>query len=141
MIQIASNERSSVCRVDDPSGHALERRITMNTQFGLWRWAPWFVFLAVFFGANGAHAAPLTYNADVTFSLTSPAINFTVASGSLADELTLNATSVIVTLSSSTGGNFVLSSASRDLTIASSSAGGTVTQTCTSGVASTTISQ
>ncbi|MEK7187528.1 MAG: peptidoglycan-binding protein [Patescibacteria group bacterium] len=90
---------------------------------------------------NNAHAAPLTYSADITISLTSPAIDFIVKSGSFADTLTTNATSAIVTLSSSTGGNFTLISASRDISIATSSSGGVVTTSCTSGVASTTISQ
>jgi hypothetical protein len=47
----------------------------------------------------------------------------------------------MVTLSSSTGGNFTLTSAAYDLTIASSSSGGTVSLSCTSGTASLTLSQ
>jgi hypothetical protein len=88
-----------------------------------------------------AHAAPLTYSTAETISLSSPATNFTIAAGSLTDSLQVNATSVIVTLSSSTGGSFTLTSASYDLTIASSSAGGTASLSCTSGVASVTLSQ
>lgn len=96
---------------------------------------------ATFFGPLAALAAPLTYTSNTTVSLTSPAINFAIVAGSTADTLVVNATSVVVTISSSTGGSFSLTSASRDLSIASSSSGGTVTQSCTSGVASTTISQ
>ena len=97
--------------------------------------------IVIFWGMHTALAAPLTYTVDSTASLTSPAINFTIKSGSVADTLITNATSVVVMLSSSTGGNFTLTSASRDLLITPSSGGGAVTQSCAAGVASTTISQ
>src|ERR1700722_3005451 len=48
------------------------------------------------------HAAPLTYSTMETISLSTPATDFTIAAGSFADSLQVNATSVIVTLSSST---------------------------------------
>jgi len=90
---------------------------------------------------GAAHAAPLTYSTAETISLSSPATTFTIATGSVADALQVNATNVIVTLSSSTGGSFTLISPSYDLTIASSSVGGALTLSCTSGVASAIISQ
>ena len=93
------------------------------------------------FGLSLTSAAPLTYNASTTISITTPSTSFTIVSSSVADSLTTYATSVAVILSSSTGGNFTLTSASYDLSIATSSAGGTVAQSCSSGVASTTISQ
>lgn len=91
--------------------------------------------------ASVALAAPLTWSTADSISLSSPATNFTIATGSVADSLQVNATSVIITLSSYTGGTFTLTSASYDLTIASSSAGGTASLSCTSGVASVTLSQ
>src|SRR3989338_2897780 len=100
-----------------------------------------FAFTAFVFLFVVAHAAPLTYNTDVTVSLTSPAVDFTIKSGSVADSVAVNATSVVATLSSSTGGSFILTSASRDLSISTSSAGGTVGRSCVSSVASSTISQ
>ena len=53
----------------------------------------------------------------------------------------MNATSVMVTLSSSSGGSFTLTSAAYDLTVATSSSGGTASLSCTSGTASVTLSQ
>lgn len=103
--------------------------------------AVFFLAALVFLGPLAVLAAPLNYSSDTAVSLTSPAINFTIIASSAADTLVVNATSVVATLSSSTGGNFTLTSASRDLIIASSSAGGTVSQSCVSGIASTTISQ
>ncbi|MGO9010640.1 MAG: hypothetical protein ACLQPN_11100 [Bryobacteraceae bacterium] len=89
-----------------------------------------------------ACAAPLTYIAPTTISLISPATTLTIASGSMADVLQVNATSVLVTLSGTTGGSFSLTAASPyDLSIASSTAGGTVSLSCAVGTASTTISQ
>jgi hypothetical protein len=88
------------------------------------------------------YAAPLTYSSNTTISLSSPTTAFTIVAGSMADTLQVNATSVLVTLSSSTGGSFTLTAASPyDLSIASSSSGGTVSQSCVVGTASTTISQ
>ncbi len=104
-------------------------------------WVLTLVTLAFALEPFSSIAAPLTYTSNTTVSLSSPAINFTIASGSVADSVVVNAGNVVVTMSSSTGGNFSLTSASRDLTIASSSVGGTVSQNCSSGVASTTISQ
>ena len=59
-------------------------------------------------GPLTVQAAPLTYTTDTTISLTSPAVNFTIKSGSVADSLTVNAGNVVLSLSSSTGGSFTL---------------------------------
>lgn len=99
------------------------------------------IALALFLIAGRAFAAPLTFSTAENVTLTSPATTLTIATGSLADDLQVNATSVIVSLSSSTGGSFTLISPSFGLTIASSSAGGAVTTSCISGIASTTITQ
>jgi peptidoglycan hydrolase-like protein with peptidoglycan-binding domain len=91
--------------------------------------------------ATLAHAAPLTYSNSDQISLSSPAITLIIATGSVADALTVSAASVQITLSSSTGGGFTLTSPSYDLTIASSSGGGTAALSCSSGVATVAISQ
>src|ERR1035438_9671197 len=88
-----------------------------------------------------AHAAPLSFSTTETVSLSSPATTFTILAGSVADALQVNATSVMLTLSSSTGGSFTLTSAAFDLTISSGSSGGTAALSCTSGTASLTLSQ
>jgi hypothetical protein len=88
-----------------------------------------------------ASAASLTYTAPTSILLSSPATTLTIASGSFADSLIVNATSVLVTLSSSTGGTFTLSSPSYDLAISSSSIGGLASLSCTAGTQSITLTQ
>src|SRR5438093_2137617 len=78
------------------------------------------VAVSLFFGAVAHAAAPLLWSFDAVFSLTSPAVDFTVKSGSVADSLSVNATSVVVTLSNSTGGSFVLTSATSGLSVSHS---------------------
>ncbi|HTR35824.1 MAG TPA: peptidoglycan-binding domain-containing protein [Bryobacteraceae bacterium] len=99
------------------------------------------LFLSVLFCAPVALAAPLTYATQVNISISSPAETLTIASGSLADQLVVNATSVVITMSSSTGGSFILTANTSDLSISASAGGGTDSTSCTNGVASTTISQ
>lgn len=105
------------------------------------------LYISLFFAALGtvaggvAHASPLNYATAEFISLTSPATTLTIATGSAADVLQVNAASVVVTLSSSTGGTFTLVSPAYDLAVATSSGGGTATASCTQGVASATISQ
>jgi uncharacterized repeat protein (TIGR01451 family) len=79
-----------------------------------------------------AIAAPLTYSANQAISLTSPAITLTIASGSVADSVVVNATSVAVTMSASTGGTFVVSSP-QTLTVTTSGTGGTASVSCSGG--------
>jgi hypothetical protein len=98
--------------------------------------------LAVFlFDVPMMLAAPLNWNAATALTLTSPATTLTVTAGSLADVLQVNAGSVAVTLSNSTGGAFTILSPAYDLAVATSSGGGTVSTSCTLGVASTSITQ
>ena len=104
------------------------------------------LLILVAFGSSVAvpslvHAAPLNYSTATTISLTSPTTTFTIVAGSVADMFQVNATSVLATLSQTTGGSLTLTSASYDLTIASSSGGGTAALSCNSGVASLTLSQ
>jgi len=98
--------------------------------------------IGIAFGAHIVFAAPLNFATAESISIVSPATTLTIATGSAADVLQVNATSVAVTLSSSTGGTFTLISPSYDLSVATSSGGGTVATSCsTQGVVSTTISQ
>lgn len=100
-------------------------------------------------GVVPAFAAPINYTANTTISLTSPVTSFTVISGSVADGLTVNAGNFTVTLSSATGGSFTVTNSTRDFDITTGGsgsggipgAGGTLTGSCTSGVASTTLTQ
>jgi len=68
--------------------------------------------IALGFPLLAAHAAPLTFTTAGTISLTSPSTTLTVATGSVADSLLVNATSVAVSLSNTTGGSFTLLSPS-----------------------------
>ncbi len=90
---------------------------------------------------GSAQAAPLNYSGGESISLTSPSTTLVIATGSVADALTVNATSVAVTLSSSTGGTLTITSGSYDITVAPSSGGGTAILSCNSGIASVVISQ
>lgn len=101
----------------------------------------WISRAIVFLLCHIVFAAGINYVAPVTISLSSPAINFTIASGSVADSLTVNATSVVIGMSSSTNGSFTLISSASDLSISAGAGGGMDPTSCTSGVASTTISQ
>jgi hypothetical protein len=82
------------------------------------------------FGSGVALAAPLTF-ATTTVTLTSPAVNFTIASSSTADALTVNATSVVVSLSASGGNSFTLTSSQSDIDVSVNGTGGPSSiQTC-----------
>jgi hypothetical protein len=88
-----------------------------------------------------AHAAPLTFATAESVTLSSPATTLTIATGSLADALQINATSVLVTLSQTTGGSFIILSPSYDLAVATSSGGGSATLSCSGGIETATLSQ
>lgn len=99
------------------------------------------VFLWIFSLPLFVFAAPLTYTSNTNLTIASPATTFVIASGSVADTITLNATSVVVSLSNATGGSFTLTASSSDLSLSASAGGGSDPTSCTNGVASTTISQ
>src|SRR3989338_3889769 len=65
--------------------------------------------------ASSVVAAPLNYSADTTIALTSPALNWTVLSGSTATAVVINAGSVAVTINP--GETFTMTSADSDVTI------------------------
>jgi Domain of unknown function DUF11/Putative peptidoglycan binding domain len=88
-----------------------------------------------------AHAAPLNFATAESVTLSSPTTTLTIATGSVADALQINATSVLVTLSQTTGGSFVILSPSYDLAVATSSGGGSTTLSCSGGVETATLSQ
>ena len=73
--------------------------------------------------ATVALAADLNYSTDTTVSLSSPAINLTIKTGSAATTLVVNAGTIVVTVPS--GSTFTVTSASRNL----SASGGTATPT------------
>jgi hypothetical protein len=87
------------------------------------------------------YAAPLNFTTAENISLSSPSTTLTIATGSVADALTVNATSVAVTLSATTGGSFALLSPSYDLAVATSSGDGTISIACSNGIDTATLSQ
>jgi hypothetical protein len=100
------------------------------------------LLLPVLFGAFAlpslVHAASLNYTTATTIFLTSSATALTIAPGSVADALTVNATSVVVTLSGLTGGSFTITAPpSYDFSVS----GGASAYSCMQGVASLTLSQ
>jgi|SRR5579872_1019642 len=86
-----------------------------------------------------ALAAPLTYSSNATVSLTSPAINFVIQSGSTADAVTVNSGSMVITVSGTE--QLVFTSASRDINSSVTSTTGTplITVSCSSGTDTVTI--
>ena len=88
-----------------------------------------------------AVAAPLNYPTATNISLSSPMAVMTIATGSVADALIVNATSVEATLSQMTGGSFVMLSPSYDLSVATSSNGGNVSISCSGGTEAAMLSQ
>jgi hypothetical protein len=88
-----------------------------------------------------AHAAPLNFATAESVTLSSPATTLTIATGSLADVLQINATSVLVTLSQATGGSFIILSPSYDLAVATSSGGGSAILSCSGGIETAILSQ
>ncbi len=114
----------------------LRRHSNLRTLTGVLVMA--FAFLVC---AAQAHAAPLNFATAESITLSSPQTTLTVATSSLADALGVNATSVLVMLSQTTGGSFTLLSPSYDLSIATSSGGGTATISCSGGIETATLSQ
>jgi len=75
----------------------------------------------------------LNYNADTTVTLTSPAINIIIKSGSVATTVEVGTSSMTVTMPAG-GETFTVTSASRDLDVLSVSAGMTSSHSCSGGV-------
>src|ERR1039457_7606541 len=88
-----------------------------------------------------ASAAQLNFSTAESITLSSYPTTLTIATNSAADALTVNATSVLVTLSQTTGGSFTLLSPSYDLSVATSSAGGIANVSCSGGIETATLSQ
>jgi hypothetical protein len=95
----------------------------------------------ILFGIASAHAAPLNFATAEFIALSSPQTTLTIATGSFADSLDAYATSVLITLSNTTGGTFTLFSPSYDLSVATSSGGGSAAVSCNGGVESAVLSQ
>lgn len=84
-----------------------------------------------------ALAAEISYTADTTVALTSPAVNLTIKSGSEATSVVINIGSITASLPVSTV--FTVVSASRGLAVAKSSPNTDVDISCDSGVATATV--
>jgi len=87
-----------------------------------------------------ADAASLMYANATNIYLSSPEITLTIQAGSAADAIVVNATSVAVTLSGSTGATFTLISP-QALTSSTVGGGGSLSQTCSSGIETDAITQ
>ena len=87
--------------------------------------------------ATPAMASGLTYSANTTISLTSPAISLTIVASSTATSVNIGAGSVIVSIGS--GDSFTLTSASRDLDIGGGGAGVAYSKTCSSSSVATIV--
>lgn len=98
-----------------------------------------FCFASLNLATKEAHAAPLSFGT-TTVSLVSPAIDLTIASGSVADILVISSDTVTIGMSSSTGGTFLLLSPQ---IISTSTTGtlGAITSTCSGGIFSISIAQ
>ena len=105
----------------------------------------WTAFISIIVVAGGiafrTHAASLHFSIAESITLSSPPATFTIATGSVADALITNATSIAVTLSQTTGGNFTLLSPSYDLSVATSTGGGSAVVSCSGGIETATLSQ
>ena len=91
------------------------------------------------FGTVASHAAPLNFTSSTPIVITSPSTTLTIATGSVADSLTVNATSVVVGLSSADGGTFTLTSPDHDLTVAKTNSEGVLTATCATDLVDTLV--
>ena len=98
-------------------------------------------FLSLFAAISSeAYAAPLSYPNNASVYLSSPQITLIIQAGSEADSLVVNATSVSVTLSTSTDGTFTLTSP-QALSSSTVGSGGSLSQVCSSGTETDTITQ
>src|ERR1035438_10034969 len=115
---------------------------TEDSQLFLWGLVVCIVTTIAFLaGADQAYAAPLNFATAESISLSSPSATLMIATGSVADALEANATSVLVMLSETTGGNFTLFSPSYDLSVSTSRGGGSATVSCSGGIETATLSQ
>lgn len=92
-----------------------------------------FIFL---FGASVAMAASINFTSNTPLILTSPSVTVTALSGSVADGLVVNSGNIVVTMSSTTGGSFTVTSP-----VAMTVTGGSISQVCSTGIETETITQ
>jgi hypothetical protein len=85
-----------------------------------------------------ANAASLNYSNNTNIYLSTPAITLVIQSSSAADGLTVNATNLVVTMS--TGETFTLISP-QSLSYTTTGSGGALSQTCSSGTETVVITQ
>lgn len=106
-----------------------------------------FVFLSSLATAAGfllvatlpAHAAPLDFTSATPVALTSPSTTLTIATNSFADSLTVNATSVLVGMSATTGGSFTIVSPTYGLSVTKTNGDGVLAATCSSNLVDTLV--
>lgn len=98
-----------------------------------------FVTIFLWVDIPKSHAV-LQFDLNLPITITSSSIDFTVLAVSYADQLVVNATSVQVDMSSSTGGTFTINSTSTDLSVSTSTgSGGSYAHSCASNRAATVI--
>jgi len=143
--QRPSNPKHAEHPIDYPvhkSKHADIARAFDEMKQNLILWGSFLFLIALSGGAvPHAYAAPLNFSTAESITLSSPPTTLTIATSSVADALTANATSVLVTLSQTTGGSFALLSPSYDLSVATSSGGGSAIVSCSGGIETATLSQ
>jgi hypothetical protein len=108
--------------------------MTLKTKKYLYIYLPLVFFMSFFFSSAKAFAAPLTFSSDTPVTLTGATI--TIKANSVADSVVVNANNIVVTISSSYGGTFVVTSP-KAMTVT----GGSISQVCNTGVETETITQ
>ena len=89
-----------------------------------------------------ARADTITFTSATPVVLTSPSTTLTIATGSVADSVTVSATSIMVGLSAATGGSFTLLSPVYHLAVTTTGVGGTAAYTCAAqGLSTLALSQ
>ncbi len=105
-------------------------------------WAVVALCLAVF-GVAACKASatpPVSFTANTPIPLTSAGISLTVISGSMADSVVVNAGNIVVSMSSSTGGTFTITSP-QSITVSTGGSGGSDSVSCYIGTETDVITQ
>ena len=92
--------------------------------------------LSIFGVVSYANAAALTWTANQTITLSSPAINLTILSGSKATSLVVNIGSIAVVVAS--GDSFYVTSAVRELSVTGNTSS-SISKVCTAGTSTVTV--
>lgn len=105
----------------------LSRRLSPSSLSNYWLLMVAAALLSAFSGlvASKAHAANVNYNTEFNVTITSPAVTLVIPNTSVADKVSIYATSVIVDVSTSTAGSFIIAAAQSNFTVTTSSGPGT----------------